>query len=188
MKSQPTHPKRLRTSAVKSSERFLTSAVTGNVERPRPPLRVVGRAKWGMAGRIAVSDFTNEEGRKLLSIVPRGSGSVVRWRRAQIVLWPAQHMDAPAIAKVAFTSEDRVQEVLHNFNPDGVDSFAPSYEGGRRPSSRPPNGARSRRSRSSARRTTSSLSPSGRSPSWPTTWRERGDRGHQPRGTPGASL
>ena len=34
------------------------------------------------------------EGNKLLGIVRRGSGSVVRWRRAQIVLWSAQAMDA----------------------------------------------------------------------------------------------
>jgi hypothetical protein len=51
---------------------------------------------------------------------------VVRWRRAQIVLWSAQHMDVPAIAKVAFTSEDRFREVIHNFNADRFDSLAPS--------------------------------------------------------------
>jgi hypothetical protein len=26
----------------------------------------------------------------------------VRWRKAEIVLWPAQAMDVPAIAKIAF--------------------------------------------------------------------------------------
>jgi len=70
---------------------------------------------------------------KLLGIVRRGSGSVVRWRRAQIVLWSAQAMDVPAIAKIAFTSEDRVREVIHNFNADGFDSLAPKYAGGRPP-------------------------------------------------------
>jgi hypothetical protein len=54
-----------------------------------------------MAERVAVREISNEEDRKLLSIVRRGSGSVVRWRRAQIVLWSAQHMDVPAIAKIA---------------------------------------------------------------------------------------
>src|ERR1039457_2731357 len=83
-----------------------------------------------MAERVAVRDITNEEGRKLLSIVCRGSGSVVRWRRAQIVLWSAQRMDVPAIAKIAFTSEDRVREVIHNFNADGFDSLAAKYSGG----------------------------------------------------------
>ena len=86
-----------------------------------------------MAERVAVRDITNEEGNKLLQIVRRGSGSVVRWRRAQIVLWSAQRMDVPAIAKIAFTSEDRVREVIHNFNADGFDSLAPKYAGGRPP-------------------------------------------------------
>jgi transposase len=86
-----------------------------------------------MAERVAVRDITNEEGRKLLSIVRRGSGSVVRWRRAQIVLWSAQRMDVPAIAKIAFTSEDRVREVIHNFNADGFASLAAKYSGGRPP-------------------------------------------------------
>jgi transposase len=86
-----------------------------------------------MADRVQVRDLSNDEGRKLLSIVRRGSGSVVRWRRAQIVLWSAQRMDVPAIAKIAFTSEDRVREVIHNFNLDGFDSLAPRYAGGRPP-------------------------------------------------------
>ena len=66
-------------------------------------------------------------------IVRRGSGSVVTWRRAQIVLLSAQGMDVPQIAKVAFTSEDRVREVIHNFNDDGFDSLYPKYAGGRPP-------------------------------------------------------
>src|ERR1700691_39017 len=86
-----------------------------------------------MAERVAVRDITNEEGNKLLQIVRLGSGSVVRWRRAQIVLWSAQRMDVPSIAKIAFTSEDRVREVIHNFNADGFDSLAAKYSGGRPP-------------------------------------------------------
>ncbi|MEO5842885.1 MAG: IS630 family transposase [Acidimicrobiales bacterium] len=86
-----------------------------------------------MAERVQVGDLTNDEGRKVLSIVRRGSGSVVRWRRAQVVLWSAQRMDVPAIARIAFTSEDRVREVIHNFNADGFDSLAPKYAGGRPP-------------------------------------------------------
>ena len=86
-----------------------------------------------MAERVRVRDLTNVEGNKLLGIVRRGSGSVVRWRRAQIILWSAQAMDVPTIAKIAFTSEDRVREVIHNFNADGFDSLAPKYAGGRPP-------------------------------------------------------
>ena len=86
-----------------------------------------------MAERVRVREITSAEGNKLLGIVRRGSGSVVRWRRAQVVLWSAQGMDGPAIAKIAFTSEDRVREVIHNFNADGFDSLAPKYAGGRPP-------------------------------------------------------
>jgi transposase len=86
-----------------------------------------------MAQRVQVRELSNEEGRRLLAIIRRGSGSVVRWRRAQIVLWSAQAMDVPAIAKIAFTSEDRVREVIHNFNDDGFDSLDARYSGGRPP-------------------------------------------------------
>ena len=86
-----------------------------------------------MAQRVQVRELTNDEGRQLLAIIRRGSGSVVRWRRAQIVLWSAQRMDVPAIAKIAFTSEDRVRAVIHNFNDDGFDSLTPKYAGGRPP-------------------------------------------------------
>jgi len=86
-----------------------------------------------MAERVFVRDLQPEEGRKLLSIIRRGSGSVVRWRRSQIVLWSAQRMSVPQIAEIAFTSEDRVREVIHNFNADGFDSLAAKYAGGRPP-------------------------------------------------------
>ena len=68
-----------------------------------------------------------------MRIVRRGSGSVVTWRRAQMVLLSAQGMAVPAIAKVAFTSEDRVRDVIRNFNADGFSSLYPKYEGGHPP-------------------------------------------------------
>jgi transposase len=40
-------------------------------------------------------------------------------------------MEVPAIAKIAFTSEDRVREVIHNFNADAFDSLDAKYAGGR---------------------------------------------------------
>ncbi len=86
-----------------------------------------------MAERVRVREITNEEGNRLLRIVRRSSGSVVTWRRAQMVLLSAQGMDVAQIAKVAFTSEDRVRAVLHNFNDDGFDSLYPRYSGGRPP-------------------------------------------------------
>jgi transposase len=86
-----------------------------------------------MAERVFVRDLEPVEGNKLLSIIRRGSGSVVRWRRSQIVLWSAQRMSVAQIAEIAFTSPDRVREVIHNFNADGFDSLAPKYAGGRPP-------------------------------------------------------
>ena len=78
-------------------------------------------------------EIDDDEGRRLLRIIRPGSGSVVTWRRAQMVLLSAQGMDVAAIAKVAFTSEDRVRDVIRNFNADGFSSLYPKYKGGRPP-------------------------------------------------------
>jgi transposase len=83
--------------------------------------------------RLRVREIDDDEGRRLVRIVRRGSGSVVTWRRAQMVLLSAQGMDVAAIAKVAFTSEDRVRDVIRNFNADGFSSLYPRYRGGRPP-------------------------------------------------------
>src|SRR3954451_19290737 len=86
-----------------------------------------------MVQRVQVRAIGNDEGNRLLRIVRRSSGSVVTWRRAQMVLLSAQGMDAAAIAAVTFTSADRVRDVIHNFNADGFDSLQPRYAGGRPP-------------------------------------------------------
>jgi transposase len=86
-----------------------------------------------MVARVRVRTITSDEGNKLLRIVRRSSGSIVTWRRAQMVLLSAQGMDAVKIAEVTFTSPDRVRDVLHNFNADGFDSLQPKYGGGRPP-------------------------------------------------------
>jgi transposase len=83
--------------------------------------------------RLRVREIDDDEGRRLVQIVRRGTGSVVTWRRARMVLLSAQGMDAAAIAKVAFTSEDRVRDVIRNFNADGFSSLYPKYRGGRPP-------------------------------------------------------
>jgi hypothetical protein len=67
-----------------------------------------------VAEQLRVRQIDGDEGRRLVRIVRRGSGSVVTWRRAQMVLVSAQGMDAAAIAKVAFTNEDRVRDVIRN--------------------------------------------------------------------------
>jgi transposase len=86
-----------------------------------------------MAHRVRVREISAEEGNRLLRIVRRDSGSVVTWRRAQIVLLSAQGMPVPRIAEVTFTSPDRVRDVIHNFDADGVESLYPRYRGGRPP-------------------------------------------------------
>ena len=86
-----------------------------------------------MAARVRVRSISNEDGNRLLRIVRRTSGSIVTWRRAQMVLLSAQGMDPERIAQVTFTSADRVRDVIHNFNADGFESLYPRYRGGRPP-------------------------------------------------------
>jgi transposase len=85
-----------------------------------------------VTGRLRVREI-DDEGRRLVRIIRRGGGSVVTWRRAQMVLLSAQGMEVPAIAKVAFTSEDRVRDVIRNFNADRFGSLYPKYKGGHPP-------------------------------------------------------
>ncbi len=61
------------------------------------------------------------------------AGLVMTWRRAQMVLLSAQGMGVPATAKMAFTSEDRLRDVIRNFNADGFGSLYPKFKGGRSP-------------------------------------------------------
>jgi transposase len=83
-----------------------------------------------MAARVELREISNEEGNRLLRIVRRGGGSVVTWRRAQIVLLAAQRMPAARIAEVVFSDPDTVRGVVHNFNRDGFDALYPRYQGG----------------------------------------------------------
>ena len=84
-----------------------------------------------MAARVRLREVTNDEGNRLLRMVRRTSGSVVTWRRAQIVLLSAQGMAPTRISEVVFTDPDTVRDVIHNFNRDGFDSLYPRYAGGR---------------------------------------------------------
>jgi transposase len=88
-----------------------------------------GQEEWCV--RVAARELANDEGNRLLRIARRCSGSVVTWRRAQMVLLSAQGMDIAQIARVAFTSPDRVRDVINNFNDDGFESLYPRYAGGR---------------------------------------------------------
>ena len=82
-----------------------------------------------MTERLRVREIDDDEGRRLVRIIRRGSGSVVTWRRAQMVLLSAQGMNVAAIARVAFTSEDRVRDVIRNFSADGFGSLYPEGQG-----------------------------------------------------------
>ncbi|MFD5036109.1 transposase [Streptomyces sp. NPDC058377] len=84
-----------------------------------------------MAERVQVREIDDDEGRRLLRIIRRGTGSVVTWRRAQMVLLSEQGIPLAEIAEVSFTSDDRVRDVIHNFNTDDFDSLHPKYKGGR---------------------------------------------------------
>jgi hypothetical protein len=73
--------------------------------RDRHPVRV--------AERVHVREIDDDEGRRLLRIIRRGTGSVVTWRRAQMVLLSAQGMPVAKIAEVSFTSDDPVRAASH---------------------------------------------------------------------------
>ncbi|WP_243704640.1 hypothetical protein [Micromonospora sp. KC723] len=65
-----------------------------------------------MPERVRAREIDDDEGQRLLRIIRRGRGSVVTWRRAQMVLLSAQGMDPARIAEVTFTSPDRVRDVI----------------------------------------------------------------------------
>lgn len=62
---------------------------------------------------MRVREIDSDEGQLLLRIVRRGTGSVVTWRRAQLVLVSAQGMSVATIVEVTFTSADRVPQSEH---------------------------------------------------------------------------
>jgi hypothetical protein len=45
-----------------------------------------------------------------------------------MVLLSEQSMDVPAMARVAFTSEDEVRDVIRDFGADGFSSLYPKYK------------------------------------------------------------
>jgi hypothetical protein len=61
----------------------------------------------GVAERGRAREIDNDERQRLLRIMRRNCGSVMTWRRAQMILLSAQGMDPAKIAQVTFTSPDR---------------------------------------------------------------------------------
>jgi hypothetical protein len=80
-----------------------------------------------MAERVRVRRLNDVEGRQLQQIVRRGGGksdrSIVKWRRAMVVLASAGGNDVAAIANLVQTSPDRVRETIHRFNDLGCDRW-----------------------------------------------------------------
>lgn len=87
-----------------------------------------------MAERVRVRRLNDVEGRELQRIVRRGGKSdrsIVKWRRAMVVLASAGGNDVAAIARLVQTSPDRVREMIHRFNDMGMRSLDPRWAGGR---------------------------------------------------------
>ncbi len=127
-----------------------------------------------MAARVQLREITSEEGNRLLRIVRRTSGSVVTWRRAQIVLLSAQGMSPPKISEVVFTDPDTVRDVIHNFNADGFDALYPRYRGGRPQTFTLPKRQEIKRIALADPKTSTSRLRPGACPSSRTIWSPRG--------------
>jgi transposase len=88
-----------------------------------------------MATPVKVRRLSDEEGRQLQRIVRRGGGktdrSVVKWRRALVVLASGGGNDVATIARLVQTSPDRVREMIHSFNDKGMRALDPQWAGGR---------------------------------------------------------
>src|SRR5712692_7749403 len=88
-----------------------------------------------MSEPLKVRRLTDEEGRRLQRLVRRGGGrgktSVVRYRRALVILASAGNNPVPVIARLVQTSDDRVREVIHKFNEMGMACLDPRWAGGR---------------------------------------------------------
>ena len=88
-----------------------------------------------MSERVKVRRLSDDEGHQLQRIVRRGGGktmvSVVRYRRAMVVLASAGGNTVEVIARLVQTSPDRVREMVHRFNDMGMRSLDPQWAGGR---------------------------------------------------------
>jgi transposase len=88
-----------------------------------------------MAERVKVRRLSDEEGQRLLRIVRRGepktTKSVIRYRRAMVVLASAGGNSVPVIARLVAADEDTVRAVIHRFNELGMGALDPRWAGGR---------------------------------------------------------
>jgi hypothetical protein len=88
-----------------------------------------------MAGPVKARGLSDEEGRQVQRIVRRGGDkthkSIVKGRRALVVLATAGGNDVAAIARSVRTSPDRVREMIHSFIDKGRRALDPPWAGGR---------------------------------------------------------
>jgi transposase len=88
-----------------------------------------------MAELVKVRRLSDEEGQRLLRIVRRGepkaTKSVIRYRRALVVLASAGGNSVPVIARLVAADEDTVREVIGRFNELGMKALDPQWAGGR---------------------------------------------------------
>jgi transposase len=89
----------------------------------------------GMADQVRVQRLSDEEGRRLQRLVRRGepktATSVVRYRRALVILASAGGNSVPVIARMVAADEDTIREVIHRFNELGLRVLDPRWAGGR---------------------------------------------------------
>ena len=124
---------------------------------------------------IRVREITNDEGKRLLGSC---GARRARWCDGEGPRWccsSAQGMDVAQIAKMAFTSPDRVREVIHNFNDDGFDSLGPEVLGRPTTEVHPARAPGDQEDRPVAvRSTTTCPFRPGACPSWPSSSSPRG--------------
>src|SRR4051812_39523309 len=84
-----------------------------------------------VADPVRVRRLSDQEGRLLLRITRRGTGSPIRLRRAMVGLASAGGNTVPAIARLVQADEDTIRQVIHRFNETGMASLDPRWAGGR---------------------------------------------------------
>lgn len=88
-----------------------------------------------VAERVRVRRLSDEEGQRLQRLVRRGepktTKSMIRYRRAMVVLASAGGNSVPVIARLVAADEDTVREVIHRFNELGMGALDPHWAGGR---------------------------------------------------------
>jgi hypothetical protein len=97
-------------------------------------VRVLIAETGAVSERLRVREIDDDDdGRRLVRIVRRGSGSVVTWRRAQMVLPSAQGAGRGRDREGGFYQRGPGADGIRNFSADGFSSLYPKYRGGRPP-------------------------------------------------------